>query len=268
MTTKYDFSGHQILITGAGKGIGRSLVKALYQANADKIFAVTRTESDLTSLISECLSLESSSSSKSKIIPIVLDLSLEISEIEKILKPIFENNEINHLVNNAGVNVLEKFLDLSEEGYDRVMKINLKSPVFIAKMFANSVKSRIDHPGRNSTILNVSSQASVVPIQSHTSYCLSKAALDMATKMMALELSDTNCRIKVNSINPTVVLTELGKAAWTDPEKAAPMKAKIPSGRFAEVEDVVQPILFLLSGDSQMINASNNYVDGGFVNCN
>ena len=84
--------------------------------------------------------------------------------------------------------------------------------------------------------------------------------------MMALELSGSG--IKVNCVNPTVVLTDLGRAAWTDPVKAGPMKAKIPMGRFAEVEDVVQPILFLLSDDSQMVNGSNMYVDGGFVNCN
>jgi len=80
---------------------------------------------------------------------------------------------------------------------------------------------------------------------------------------MALELGPH--KIRVNSVNPTVVLTSMGKMAWSDPAKAGPMLAKIPLGRFAEVEEVVDAVIFLLSDKSSMINGVALPIDGGFL---
>ena len=90
--------------------------------------------------------------------------------------------------------------------------------------------------------------------------------MDMLTKMMALELGSKH--IRINSVNPTVVMTDLGKSAWSDPVKADTVLKRIPLRRFAEVSDVVQPILFLLSDAACMVNGSCLPVDGGYVNCN
>merc|ERR1712154_207026 len=99
-----------------------------------------------------------------------------------------------------------------------------------------------DQPG---SIVNVSSQASQAALADHTIYCGTKGALDMITKVAALELGPH--KIRVNAVNPTVTMTPMGKVGWSDPGKAGPMLAKIPLGRFAEVEDVVSCIIFLLS---------------------
>lgn len=269
MSVIYNFTGHKILITGAGKGIGREIVKALYKFQADDIFAVTRTASDLDTLAAECAT--EFPNSKTQLHLVTLDLAQDLDSISKILTPIFEKHQINHLINNAGANILENFSDLQEKSFDFVMQINLKVPVFLSQMFVKSLELKREQNQQNlasmSSILNISSQASVVPLMDHTAYCVSKAGLDMATKMMALEKSK-KLNLKINNINPTVVLTELGKNAWSDPVKADPMKIKIPIDRFAEVEDVVGSVLYLLSDGSQMLNAGNIYVDGGFVGCN
>lgn len=112
------------------------------------------------------------------------------------------------------------------------------------------------------SIVNVSSQGSTVGLPDHTAYCASKGALDQLTRVMAVELGAKG--IRVNSVNPTVVLTEMGRAAWSSEEKAAPMLARIPLGRFAEEEDVVDVIVFLLSRRAAMVNGAFVAVDGGF----
>ena len=148
---------------------------------------------------------------------------------------------------------------MTEDNYDRIMQVNLKSATFVAKIFAKNCS-------KNGVVVNVSSQTSFVPLPQHTSYCISKAGMDMLTKMMALELGKKN--IRVNSVNPTVVMTELGKSAWSDPVKAETVLSKIPLKKFAEVNEVVKPILFFLSDDSSMVNGDCLQIDGGFVACN
>lgn len=112
------------------------------------------------------------------------------------------------------------------------------------------------------SIVNVSSQGSQVGLDKHAAYCMSKGAVDQLTRTMALELGRQG--IRVNAVNPTVVLTAMGKLAWSDPAKAKPMLARIPLGRFAEEVDVVDVIVFLLSDKSAMINGSCVPVEGGF----
>lgn len=111
-------------------------------------------------------------------------------------------------------------------------------------------------------IVNVSSQGSQVGLDEHAAYCMSKGALDQLTRTMALELGRQG--IRVNAVNPTVVLTAMGRKAWSDPVKAAPMLARIPLGRFAEEVDVVNVIIFLLSQRAGMINGACVPVEGGF----
>lgn len=111
--------------------------------------------------------------------------------------------------------------------------------------------------------MNVSSQASQRALTNHTVYCSTKGALDMLTKMMALELGPH--KIRVNAVNPTVVMTPMGRTNWSDPHKAKAMLDRIPLGKFAEVENVVDTILFLLSNRSGMTTGSTLPVDGGFL---
>uniref|UniRef100_A0A8C3A3U2 Dicarbonyl/L-xylulose reductase n=1 Tax=Cyclopterus lumpus TaxID=8103 RepID=A0A8C3A3U2_CYCLU len=224
------FVGKRALVTGAGKGIGRDTALALARCGA-KVTAVTRTQADLDSLVQECASIT----------PVCVDLA-DWGATEAALQVV---GPIDLLVNNAGCASLQPFLELC----------------FCGQILARGMKAR----GSGGSIVNVSSQASQCALRDHAVYCATKGALDMLTKVMALELGPQ--QIRVNSVNPTVVMTDMGRLGWSDPEKSKTMLSRIPLGRFAEVEDVVNTILFLLSDKSNMINGVSLPVDGGFLAC-
>ncbi|KAL0841203.1 hypothetical protein ABMA28_014943 [Loxostege sticticalis] len=100
-------------------------------------------------------------------------------------------------------------------------------------------------------------------LQDHAIYSASKAALDSLTRSMALELGPHG--IRVNCVNPTVIMTEMAKVGWSDPVKASSMLSKIPLGRFGEVSEVVNAVVFLLSEKASMINGVELPIDGGFL---
>jgi L-xylulose reductase len=166
---------------------------------------------------------------------------------------------VDGLVNNAGIAILEPFLETKIENYEKVMKINVRSVLLISQGVARNMTTQ----NIQGSIVNVSSQASSRGFNEHTSYCTSKGALDQLTRMMAVELGPLG--IRVNSVNPTVVLTDMGKMAWNDPIKSGPMLSRIPQARFANPLDVSESIMFLLSEQSNMINGVMLPVDGGFL---
>lgn len=117
--------------------------------------------------------------------------------------------------------------------------------------------------GAKGAIVNVSSDAATRAVADHAAYCASKAALDALTRVMALELGPRG--IRVNSVNPAVTMTPMGRLAWSDPQKSGPVKARIPMGRFLEPDDVAEAVLFLLSDTAAMINGVSLPVDGGLT---
>ncbi|KAE9416382.1 hypothetical protein Angca_007531, partial [Angiostrongylus cantonensis] len=141
----------------------------------------------------------------------------------------------------------------------RQFEVNLKAPIVLAKIVADQM---IRHSIRG-VIVNISSQASIKPLTNHTVYCGFKAGLDMVTRCMAKELGQYG--IRVNSVNPTVVMTEMGRKNWSDPNKSSDLLSQMPMGRFAEVEDVVKGVLFLLSDASAMTTGEVLPIDGGFT---
>ncbi|XP_062234474.1 L-xylulose reductase [Platichthys flesus] len=240
------FAGKRALVTGAGKGIGRATALALARYGAE-VTAVTRTQADLDTLMQECASIT----------PVCLDLA-DWGATEAALQDI---GPIDLLVNNAAFASLQPFLEVTPDQFDQSFNVNVKAVLHVSQIVARGMKAR----GSEGSIVNVSSQASQCALRDHAVYCATKGALDMLTKGMALELGPH--QIRVNSVNPTVVMTEMGRLAWSQPEKAKTMMARIPLGRFAEVEDIVNSILFLLSNKSNMTNGVTLPVDGGFLAC-
>ncbi|XP_029954600.1 L-xylulose reductase-like [Salarias fasciatus] len=238
--------GKHAVVTGAGKGIGRAAALALARCGA-KVTAVTRTQADLDSLVQECPAIA----------PVCVDLA-DWAATEAALRDV---GPAHLLVNNAACASLQPFLEVTEEQFDRAFSVNVKAVLHVSQIVARGMKER-KHGG---SIVNVSSQASQCALRDHAVYCATKGAVDMLTKVMALELGPH--QIRVNAVNPTVVLTDMGRVGWSDPEKARTMTSRIPLGRFAEVEEVVNSILFLLSDKSSMISGVTLPVDGGFLAC-
>jgi L-xylulose reductase len=167
--------------------------------------------------------------------------------------------EIDLLVNNAAIAILEPFLKTTVEAWDQTMAVNLRAVMIVSQVVAKRMIER----GIAGSIVNVSSMASFQAVRDHAAYCASKAGLDQLSAVMALELGQYG--IRVNSVNPTIVLTEMGKRAWSDPLKGGPMLARIPLGRFAECEDIASVVCFLLTDGAAMLNGLALRIDGGFL---
>jgi L-xylulose reductase len=238
---QFDFHQKRILVTGAGKGIGREIARMLHRFNA-QVVALSRTASDLESLQKE-INCEV--------------IVTELGDPEADRRAAEQAGDIDFLVNNAAVALLEPFLQITVEAWDKTLAVNLRAIMIISQVIARRMIER----GVAGAIVNVSSMASYQAPNDHAAYCASKAGLDQLTAVMAVELGKH--QIRVNSVNPTIVLTEMGKRAWGDPVKGGPKLARIPLGRFAESEDVASVVCFLLTDGAAMLNGLALRIDGG-----
>jgi L-xylulose reductase len=241
-TVSFDFQNRRALVTGAGKGIGRDTAIMLAHCQA-KVVALSRTEADLKSLQDE-IECET----------IIADLG----DAAAAKRAAEQAGDIDLLVNNAAIAILQPFLETTLEAWDTTMAVNLRAIVIVSQVIAQRMIRR----GVTGSIVNVSSMAAFQALKDHAAYCASKAGLDQLTKVMAVSLGEYG--IRVNSVNPTVVMTEMGKRAWSDPAKGGPMLQRIPLNRFAECNDIASVICFLLSDAAGMLNALALQVDGGF----
>jgi NAD(P)-dependent dehydrogenase (short-subunit alcohol dehydrogenase family) len=243
MNATFDFSGRSILVTGASSGIGRATVEALCAAGA-AVVAAARNVNELARLAEE-----------TGCEPLTLDVSDEAA-IDDALASL---DVFDGLVNCAGIALLERAVDTTAASFDRVMAVNTRGAVLVAKHVARGMIEA----KRAGSIVNVSSQAALVALDDHLSYSASKAALDAVTRALCIELGPFG--IRVNSVNPTVTLTPMAVQAWSDPAKRDPALQAIPLRRFAESEEVAAPIMFLLSDAASMISGICLPIDGGYT---
>lgn len=145
--------------------------------------------------------------------------------------------------------------------FDKAIAINVRGALLVTKYASRSMIKE----GKGGSIVNVSSQAALAALPGHVSYASSKAALDSITRVSALELG--KYKIRVNSVNPTVVMTEMSAFYWGRAEIGEPFLQKMPLGRWATVDDIAKPIRFLLSEEASMITGVSLPIDGGFTAC-
>ena len=237
------FSGKSVIITGAGKGIGRACAR-LMAAQGAEVVALSRTGSDLDSLRAEI---------GGRSIPV------DLADAAATRAAMAEAGTADYLINSAGINVLESVLDMTEAGYEAVLGINLRAALLTCQEFA---RARVA-AGGGGAIVNITSIAGHRGFQDHLCYAASKAGLEGATRVMARELGPHG--IRVNAVAPTITLTELAAEDWSDPAKSAPMMVRHPLNRFAEADEVAESIALLLSDQSRMITGAVLPVDGGFL---
>ncbi|SFC34938.1 SDR family oxidoreductase [Tropicimonas isoalkanivorans] len=238
-----DFEGKTVIITGAGKGIGRTTAKLLAERGA-QIVGLSRTRETLESLSEEIGARY-----------VVADFA-DAAAVRSAMK---EAGTCDYLVNCAGINVLETVLGMTDAGCDAVLNVNLRASLICAQEFALARVAA----GGGGAIVNISSIAGHRGFNEHVCYAASKAGMEGATRVLAKELGPHG--IRVVAIAPTITMTELAAVAWTDPAKSEPMMVRHPLGRFAEPEDVARAVAMALSDDAAMITGSVISVDGGFL---
>lgn len=239
-----DLVGRRALVTGAANGIGRAIAERLAACGAD-VTALDRDEGALAELglATGCRTLAAD----------LLDLD-DLSR--KVQARIAEEGVFDCLVNNAGVAKFEPFFSTSKEAFDLQYNVNVRAVAMLSMVVAQALKEA-KKPGG---IVHISSQSSTLPLDDHLVYSSSKAAVDHMARIQAFELGKFG--IRVNTVRPTVVMTDLALKAW-DPTRLEAMKQQIPLQRLAAPDDVAKVVAWLLSDDSSLVTGVALPVDGG-----
>jgi L-xylulose reductase len=236
-------NGRTILVTGASGGIGGATVRRLVEAGAE-VIASGRETGALDRLAAE---------TGCRILP--FDLASEDS-----IRTALDGLDLWGVVNCGGFGgEIATPMDTDIAVFDRVFAVNARGALLVTKYAARSM-IRL---GKGGAIVNVSSQAALVALPGHISYGASKGALENITKVSALELGKYN--IRVNAVNPTVVMTPMSAWYWGRPDIGPPFLEKMPLGRWATEDDIAGPIVFLLSDAASMITGVSLPIDGGYT---
>ena len=246
-TKKYDLSGQLALITGAGRGIGEACARSLASAGAEVVLTA-RSANQLKNVQDEINNFGG-------------EAYCHVADLLKMdsIKELKNLGPFNILVNNAGNNIPEHFCDVTEEDFDKVMTLNVKSAFFVAQAVAQGMVES----GIKGSIINISSQMGIVGGKKRTVYCASKHAMEGFSKSMALDLAENG--IRVNTVCPTFVETELTKPFMAEKEFKDDVLSRIPLGHLGQTEDVADAVLFLASDMSKMVTGSAIKVDGGWT---
>jgi NAD(P)-dependent dehydrogenase (short-subunit alcohol dehydrogenase family) len=242
----FRLDGHQVLVTGAGRGLGAAIADGLAGLGAT-VYGTSR-DKESAREIAERFGTP----------PQVLDVS-DVDALRAFVDELQTTSGVDMLVNNAGVNITSPAIDVTEEDWDTVVDTNLKGSFFLSSALARTWLER----GTSGSIVNVASQAGTVAIEERAAYGTSKAGLIHLTKILALEWARHG--IRVNAVAPTFVRTELTAPTLSRPDWAAELLSRIPVGRFGEPEDVVGAVAFLLGDAASLVTGHTIAVDGGYT---
>jgi NAD(P)-dependent dehydrogenase (short-subunit alcohol dehydrogenase family) len=244
----FPLDGKVALVTGGASGIGAAVVAAFAEKGAT--VAVLDINMELAS--------EKAAMTGHGAKPFQCDVS-KAASVEKAVSDVLSAfGRIDIAVNSAGVVYLAPAEDLTLEHWDRTMDINLKGSFLVTQTVGKAMIAQ----GAGGRIINLASQAGSVAIEEHVAYCASKFGVIGMSKTFAAEWGKHG--IRVNTLSPTIVLTELGKKAWSG-EKGDAAKKRIPAGRFAFPEEIAAAAVFLASAGADMINGADLLIDGGYT---
>ncbi len=243
--------GRTALVTGASRGIGAAVAQGLAAAGADLVLTA-RHERDLQH-VADRLAGEH----RVEVTTLTADLAAPEAAPDLAGRAWEAAGRLDILVNNAGISIPALATDVTGADYDAVMAVNVRTP----SLLAADLGGRMARSG-GGRIVTIASVAGLRALPEHYVYCMSKAAIIMAGKVLALELGGAG--VRVNTVCPTVVLTEMGTQVWGDPAKSAPMLARIPAGHFAQPADVADAVVYLASDAAEMLNGTELVIDGGF----
>lgn len=247
-TPSFLLNGRRALVTGGSKGLGFACAVALARAGAEVWIAARSTE-DLA-CAAELAATEGLT---------LRPLTLDITDARRVENALAGLPPLDILVNSAGLARHQPFLEVSEENFDAVMALNLRATFFISQQVAR----RMREEKIAGSIIHISSQMGHVGGPQRSVYCASKFALEGLTRSMALELGEAG--IRVNTLCPTFIETELSRQSLRDPEFRRFVMSNIKLPRLGQVEDIMGPVVFLASDAAGMITGSALMVDGGWT---
>jgi NAD(P)-dependent dehydrogenase (short-subunit alcohol dehydrogenase family) len=244
----FRLDGKIALVSGAGRGIGRACALALADAGAELVL-VSRTRSELDEVARKI----ACGGGKARPLP------FDVTRSDVVRDAFAGLGHLDVLVNNAGLNRPQPFLEVDETTLDLLLGLNVRAAFLVAQAAA-----RLMVANGGGVIINMSSQMGHVGSEhDRTVYVMTKHAVEGLTKAMAVELAPKG--VRVVSIAPTFVQTPLTKPFFDDPETRKWILDRIPLGRGGTVEEVAQAVVFLASPAASLVTGSSLLVDGGWT---
>ena len=247
-TPSFYLTGKRALITGASSGIGRACAVAL----ADYGAAVTLAARRVDKLEETAAQLRDAGQTAEV-------LALDVGDIEATASAVERHGPVDILINSAGTARHSKATDTMPEDFDAVMTVNLRGAYFLSQAVAKGLIAA----GRPGSLINISSQMGHVGGMERAVYCASKFAVEGFTKAMAIEFGPHN--IRINTICPTFILTELTQPTFDDPDKRAWVLDKIKLGRAGDVKDIMGAAVYLASDAAALVTGTAVMIDGGWT---
>ena len=235
-------------ITGASRGIGRACALAL-AADGFEIALIGRNLESRETVAAQIQALNRKT----------FILQADANNLEQLKNALAGLPSLDVLVNNVGTNIPEPFLEVTEDHFDQILDLNLKSTFFATQI---AVQKMLDLKN-GGVIINISSQMGHVGASNRSVYCASKHALEGFTKALAVELALH--QIRVVSVAPTFIETDLTRPMLGNTDFQNTVISSIPLGHLGTPEDVAHAVAFLASSKASLITGTSLLVDGGWT---
>lgn len=247
-TPSFRLDGRRALVVGASSGIGLAAVMALAESGATVTLAArpsTRLDEAAAAIAAEGLSVRA--------------LALDVHDVERMTAIVAEHGPFDVLVNSAGIARHGPALDTKAEDFDAAFSANVRGAYFLAQAVARGLNAA----GKPGSIITISSQMAHVGGIDRAVYCATKHAVEGFTKSMAIEWGRLG--IRVNTICPTFIRTELTETTFANPERLQWITEKIKLGRIGRVEDIMAGVTYLASDASALVTGTSLVIDGGWT---
>jgi glucose 1-dehydrogenase len=241
------------IVTGSDSGIGRAIAIQFAQEGAAVVINYAHAQ-DKAEQVREIIERNNG-----KALVIQADVSQYQQAMGLIQQTVEHFNRLDIMVNNAGMEIHNAFLDVTEEQWDRVLSVDLKGAFFCAQAAAREMVKR-KTAGR---IINISSVHEDLAMPRNAPYCCAKGGIRMMTRTICLELAPYNST--VNNIAPGAIDTPIDADVKADPEKMGALLKEIPQHRMGQPEEVAKLALFLASDAAAYVTGSTYIIDGGLT---
>jgi NAD(P)-dependent dehydrogenase (short-subunit alcohol dehydrogenase family) len=247
-TPTFNLNGRRALVSGAGRGIGRAAAAALAEYGAT-VTLIARSKAEISAVADEIIQAGGSADA----------IELDVTNLDAVRTLFSERSAFHIVVNNAGTNRPKPMLDVSEDDYDAVLELNVKSAFFVAQAAARRM---VDDEVQGS-LIHMGSQMGHVGGRNRSLYCASKWAIEGMNKALAIDLAPFG--IRSNTISPTFIETPLTRPFFEDESFKEDVLTRIKLGRIGQVEDLMGAIVYLASDASSLVTGTSIIVDGGWT---
>jgi glucose 1-dehydrogenase len=245
--------GKTVVVTGGNSGIGAAIVKAAAAQGANVVVDYVDRPEDAEAIVAEI------ERGGGRATAVEADVS-KVADLRRLIDVAAETyGRLDVMVNNAGIETRHSLLETTEDDYQRVMDVNLKSAFFGTQLAAKQLIAQ----GGGGIIINISSVHEDWPMPGNTAYCVAKGGTRMLTRTAGVELGQHG--VRVLNVCPGAVDTPINEQTMEDPAKAKELKDAIPLGRVAQPDDIADVVVFLASGPSDYMTATSVVLDGGIM---